>query len=86
MTHDEITQSMCRASMWQGFAEKIEGAEKTSDTTTQNCTECGHETDCIEGLCLDCRLQNEENERINREEEKAEERRLSRHFQRSQNE
>ena len=28
MTHDEITQSMCRASMWQGFAEKIEKANR----------------------------------------------------------
>lgn len=27
-----------------------------SDTTTQECIECGFETDCIEGICLECRL------------------------------
>lgn len=48
MTHSDITQMMCRASMWRGFAEKIEKDEQ----------------------------QAEEDERINREDEIAEEKRL----------
>lgn len=26
------------------------------DTITQECNKCGCETDCIEGICLECRL------------------------------
>ena len=26
------------------------------DTTLQECKKCGFETDCIEGICLECRL------------------------------
>ena len=26
------------------------------DTTVQNCKVCNHETDCIEDICLNCRL------------------------------
>jgi len=28
-----------------------------SDTTLQECILCGHETDCIEGICQECQLQ-----------------------------
>ena len=31
MTPDEINQSMCRSSMWRGFAEKIEAKPKRPD-------------------------------------------------------
>lgn len=31
-----------------------------SDTTTQECIKCGFETDCIGGICLECRLNEEE--------------------------
>lgn len=34
------------------------------DTTLQNCKKCGYETDCIEGLCLDCRIVNDEIKKI----------------------
>ena len=27
-----------------------------ADTTIQKCNKCGFETDCIEGICLECRL------------------------------
>lgn len=27
-----------------------------SDTTSQECINCGIETDCIEGICLECRI------------------------------
>ena len=26
------------------------------DTIVQECIKCGKETDCIEGICLECRL------------------------------
>ena len=26
------------------------------DTTVMNCNKCGHETDCIQGLCQDCSM------------------------------
>ena len=29
------------------------------DTTVQECNRCGFETDCIEGICLECRLKND---------------------------
>ena len=29
---------------------------KMADTTTQECTKCGEETDCVEGLCQECYL------------------------------
>ena len=31
MTPEEITDSMCRGSMWRGFAEKIEAKPKRPD-------------------------------------------------------
>ena len=31
-----------------------------SDTITQECTRCGDETDCIEGLCQECVLELQE--------------------------
>ncbi len=31
-----------------------------SDTITQECTRCGFETDCIEGLCQECVLELQE--------------------------
>ncbi len=36
---------------------------KLSDTTLRNCLKCGHETDCIEGICLPCRLKADEQEK-----------------------
>lgn len=30
-----------------------------SDTISQECTNCGLETDCIEGVCLECRMRND---------------------------
>ena len=31
-----------------------------SDTTVQECKNCGHTTDCIQGLCMECRVRDPE--------------------------
>ena len=41
-----------------------------SDTTLMECQTCHIETDCIEGICEECRLMNKENLEEHAQEEK----------------
>lgn len=37
-----------------------------SDTIVQECNMCHHETDCIAGLCLDCRLRRDSDKELDK--------------------
>ncbi len=39
-----------------------------SDTTLQDCTECGHEGDCINGVCFECSETTKQSNQFRKEE------------------